>query len=61
MQVSAQFESQLQQYPLGESLNLHWFRRDELMTSELMITAAPKDTVALAISDKTKLAAWLGR
>ena len=31
------------------------------MTGELMITAAPKDTVALAIGDKTKLAAWLGR
>ncbi|MGL5047960.1 MAG: peptidase M61, partial [Shewanella sp.] len=61
LQVSAQFEAQLQQYPLGESLYLHWFRRDELMTGELAIAAAPKDTVVLTISDKTKLAAWLRR
>ncbi|PIW60444.1 peptidase M61 [Shewanella sp. CG12_big_fil_rev_8_21_14_0_65_47_15] len=61
LQVTGQFEAQLQQYPLGQCLPLHWFRRDELMTGELIIAAAPKDTVALAISDKTKLATWLGR
>ena len=61
LQVTGQFEAQLQQYPLGESLNLHWFRRDELMTGELTIAAAPKDTVALSIRDKSKIAAWLGR
>lgn len=61
LQVTSQFEAQLQQYPLGQSLTLHWFRRDELMTGELTIAAAPKDTVALTITDKTKLKAWLGR
>lgn len=61
LQVSAQFEAQLQQYPLGESLPLHWFRRDELMTGALTIAAAPKDTVVLSIADKDKLQAWLGR
>ncbi|MCU7984710.1 MULTISPECIES: M61 family metallopeptidase [unclassified Shewanella] len=61
LQVTGQFEAQLQQYPLGESLNLHWFRRDELMTGELTVAAAPKDTVALSIRDKSKIVAWLGR
>lgn len=60
LQVTGQFEAQLQQYPLGQTLPLHWFRRDELMMGELTITPAPKDTVALSIIDDTKLAAWLG-
>ena len=61
LQVNAQFEAQLQHYSLGEAINLHWFRRDELMTGELVITAAPKDTVALLVRDDSKIAAWLGR
>ncbi|WP_198780256.1 M61 family metallopeptidase [Shewanella putrefaciens] len=61
LQVTGQFEAQLQQYPLGERVPLHWFRRDELMTGELIIAAAPKDTVALSITNKDKLIAWLGR
>ena len=61
LQVTGQFEAQLQQYPLGQHLTLHWFRRDELMTGELIIAEAPKDTVALSITDKDKLQAWLGR
>uniref|UniRef100_Q0HU33 Peptidase M61 domain protein n=1 Tax=Shewanella sp. (strain MR-7) TaxID=60481 RepID=Q0HU33_SHESR len=61
LQVTGQFEALLQQYPLGQRLSLHWFRRDELMTGELIIAEAPKDTVALSITDKDKLQAWLGR
>ena len=61
LQVNAQFEAQLQHYSLGEAVNLHWFRRDELMTGELVITAAPKDTVALLVRDNSKIVAWLGR
>lgn len=61
LQVNAQFEAQLQHYSLGEAINLHWFRRDELMTGELVITAALKDTVALLVRDNSKIAAWLGR
>ncbi|MGL5359193.1 MAG: M61 family metallopeptidase, partial [Shewanella sp.] len=61
LQVTAQFEAQLQQYPLGHTLPLHWFRRDELMTGDLVITEAPKDTVALSITDSAKLQGWLKR
>ncbi|MGL4447454.1 MAG: peptidase M61, partial [Shewanella sp.] len=61
LQVTSQFEAQLQQFPLGHTLPLHWFRRDELMTGELLITEAPKDTVVLSIADKDKLQAWLKR
>lgn len=61
LQVTSQFEAQLQQFPLGHTLPLHWFRRDELMTGELLITEAPKDTVVLSIANKDKLQAWLKR
>lgn len=61
LQVTGQFEELLQQYPLGQGLPLHWFRRDELMSGELIIAQAPKDTVALSITNKDKLTAWLKR
>ncbi|MCH1930528.1 PDZ domain-containing protein [Shewanella sp. A25] len=61
LQVTAQFEAQLQQYALGQRLTLHWFRRDELMTGEFEISEAVKDTVALSINDADKLGAWLKR
>ena len=59
LQVTGQFEQQLQDYGVGDTLSLHWFRRDELMTGDLTITAAPADTVSLFITDEDKADAWL--
>ncbi|WP_445780102.1 M61 family metallopeptidase [Shewanella sp.] len=59
LQVNAQFEQQLQSYNLGQKLNLHWFRRDELMQGQLPICEAEADTVSLTISDTSKTALWL--
>lgn len=59
LQVNAQFEMQLQHYELGQSIPIHWFRRDELMAGELTICAAEPDTVALSITDAARLQKWL--
>ncbi|QIR14289.1 M61 family metallopeptidase [Shewanella aestuarii] len=60
LQVNAKFETLLQDYNLGESIPLHWFRRDELMQGELIIQAAIKDTVTLSLKDKHLAKLWLG-
>ncbi|NMH64279.1 M61 family metallopeptidase [Shewanella salipaludis] len=61
LQVTAQFEQLLQNYHEGETLTLHWFRRDELMTGELPLLAAPLDTVSLSITQAELAARWLTR
>ncbi|MGB0894834.1 MAG: M61 family metallopeptidase [Parashewanella sp.] len=60
LQVSADFENQIQQYQHGETIKLHWFRRDELMQGDFPVKPAPFDTVSLLISDEQKAASWLG-
>ncbi|WP_335903446.1 PDZ domain-containing protein [Shewanella algae] len=60
LQVGAQFENELQQYEPGDSLELHFFRRDELMTGQLPINPAAIDTVSLKLTDPAKAKAWLG-
>ncbi|WP_137226796.1 M61 family metallopeptidase [Shewanella sp. MEBiC00475] len=60
LQVTAQFEQQLQNLPIGEVLTLHWFRRDELMQGQLPIREAVLDTVSLSIKDANKTMLWLG-
>ncbi|MBR9729020.1 M61 family metallopeptidase [Shewanella intestini] len=59
LQVSGDFDKQLQQNQVGDKVSLHWFRRDELMHGEMTLTAAIKDTVTLTISDEAKLKQWL--
>lgn len=59
LQVTAQFEQQLQDYALGESLNLHWFRRDVLMTGSFAITQAIADTISLQLVDPQAAKRWL--
>lgn len=58
LQVTAQFEQQLQSYSVGKKLNLHWFRRDELMQGQLPVREAVADTISLTISDASKTALW---
>jgi len=51
----------------GESVAVHAFRRDELITTELMLAPAPDDTCWLALADtvdeatRARRMAWLGR
>ena len=51
----------------GETLPVHAFRRDELITTALTLGAAPDDTCWLALDDdadaatRARRAAWLGR
>jgi predicted metalloprotease with PDZ domain len=59
LQVTAQFEQQLQDYALGERLSLHWFRRDVLMTGSFAITQAIADTISLQLVDPQAAKRWL--
>tara|TARA_R110001583_G_scaffold67972_2_gene193907 strand:+ start:10479 stop:12236 length:1758 start_codon:yes stop_codon:yes gene_type:complete len=59
LQVNAQFEQQLQSYTVGQKLNLHWFRRDELMQGQMPVCEAVADTISLTINDASKTALWL--
>ncbi len=61
LQVGSQFEQQLQSYPVGAVIKLHWFRRDELMQGELLVAEAVKDTVSLSISDAELAKLWLAQ
>jgi len=60
LQVTAQFEQQLQSLTVGEQISLHWFRRDELMQGTLPISEAALDTISLSIKDASKISLWLG-
>lgn len=60
LQVTAQFEQQLQSLTVGEQISLHWFRRDELMQGTLPISEAALDTISLSIKDASKTSLWLG-
>jgi predicted metalloprotease with PDZ domain len=59
LQVTAQFEQQLQDYALGERLSLHWFRRDVLMTGSFAVTQAIADTISLQLVDPQAANRWL--
>ncbi|BDM64765.1 peptidase M61 [Shewanella sp. NFH-SH190041] len=61
LQATATLDKFLQQYQLGEQIELVWLRRDELMLGMLPITAAKADTVMLSITDADKAANWLKR
>ncbi|MBT1442946.1 PDZ domain-containing protein [Shewanella sp. JM162201] len=60
LQASASLESQLESYGVGAKLELHFFRRDELMQSTMLLQAAPADTLSLLLIDETAARAWLG-
>ncbi|MBM7073708.1 M61 family metallopeptidase [Shewanella sp. 202IG2-18] len=59
LQTTSDFEKQLQLFTVGQSIPLHWFRRDELMTGKLEIKAASLDTVSLHLADETLNKNWL--
>lgn len=51
--------SLLSRYSAGDTVHLHFFRRDELMQSDLILQPAPMDTCALTIFDEAALQVWL--
>ena len=60
LQVTNDVDKQLQHFEIGQSIPLHWFRRDELMTGMLEIKPAMKDTVSLHLEDEDLARSWLG-
>jgi predicted metalloprotease with PDZ domain len=59
------FEQRLHAHRSGDSVLLHFFRRDELNRTQLTIAAAPADTCALSVVASDRAAArrranWLG-
>jgi len=59
-------EKRLARYPIGETVEVHYFHRDELNRTRLAIRAAPPDTAWLAIDTEAEepgqafREAWLG-
>ncbi len=67
LQVShAQLAERIAGYPIGESLKLHAFRRDELLEFEVELSAAELDTCYLELDEQAdavtvlRRRAWLG-
>jgi predicted metalloprotease with PDZ domain len=59
-------DSVIGSYPPGATVGIHAFRRDELMTLDVTLRAAPVDTCFLALKDdvdeptRSRRTAWLG-
>ncbi len=60
LQVTGDVDKQLQHFEIGQSVTLHWFRRDELMTGILEIKPATQDTVSLHLENEDLSKKWLG-
>lgn len=60
LKANDNIEKMLQQFTIGESVELVWFRRDELMLGMLPIKAAELDTVSLSVTDEILVKNWLG-
>ncbi|TCV89564.1 M61 family metallopeptidase [Sulfurirhabdus autotrophica] len=64
--ASGNLEQNIGGYPVGETLELHVFRRDELMVFNPVLKAAPLDTCVLTLMDNADVVAvaqrnnWLG-
>ncbi len=62
----ANLEQQLNNYSAGDTLTLHAFRRDELITFEVTLQNAPADSCVLTLSENAdasvlrRRSAWLG-
>ncbi|SJL82622.1 M61 family metallopeptidase [Vibrio palustris] len=59
LQVSSGFEQSLSVFKQKSSITLHWFRDDVLMSGEMPIESAKKDTIFLALQDESKIQQWL--
>ncbi len=47
-------------YPVGSSILIHYFRRDELYTAELILESNPSETVAIQVENSATAAVYLG-
>lgn len=60
MSTPAQLEEFLKRYQVGDVLECHYFRRDELKQTPLLLQAAPEDRVVLTVMPSVdKEFAWL--
>ncbi|QIZ76123.1 M61 family metallopeptidase [Ferrimonas lipolytica] len=59
LQANTNIEKQLEKYGIEQTVQLHWFRRDELMQGELALKAASPDTVVIVETDSTLVKNWL--
>ncbi|MGL4475384.1 MAG: PDZ domain-containing protein, partial [Shewanella sp.] len=59
LKVTAKFMENLQDYPKASQIELHYFRRDQLLSGILPLMAPPLDTVHFTITDEAKLKRWL--
>ena len=57
--TSDSLETRIAAIPLDETVTIHAFRRDELMTFEAKLQISPSRVVRLSIQDKAKLLPWL--
>ena len=60
LQLNGDVEKQLQNFDIGQKVQLHWFRRDELMSGFLEVKPATLDTVSLHLENKELSKNWLG-
>lgn len=56
---SGELNKALMNYMPNESVTIHAFRRDELMTFEVKLGSAPTNTCELLITDEEKASQWL--
>jgi len=49
------FQQQLQRLPLGESVQLHYFRQQRLLSTDLLLQAAPENIAWLQTNDESPL------
>lgn len=59
LRVNSGFEQSLSRFKDSAHITLHWFRDDVLMSGDMPIESAKKDTVYLAIHDESKAKHWL--
>lgn len=54
-------EIELSMFTPGSQVSLSYFRRGKLLSTQLEIIEAPKDTIYLTVEDKDKAKVWLGQ
>ena len=61
LKVTAQLEKNLSTYAIGETVNIHFFRRDELMQLPIKLLASQPEQCTLIINNdyKAKVEKWI--
>ncbi len=61
LKVTTQFEKNLATYAIGETVTIHFFRRDELMKLEVKLLASQAEQCQLTINTdcKAQIEQWV--